>query len=194
MARWVFPDRLVDQLGMAVGMHLSSSRAFSSSRVLNRSRGVKKRVRVSRRKGGSRQCIRSGDELREFPKLRKESTGLFVFMTERGALFTPDSFDWLVKRAGERRSTTGMLRNLPDVMRSMRLETVSLSLQVSTFRVIVWLTGSSSGQSRTGHGPCARRTAIIVSCECATLARNASVFSTHLTGSSLPQNDLVGPT
>jgi len=28
-------------------------------------------------------------------------------------------------------------RNLPDAMRSMRLETVSLSLQVSTFRVIV---------------------------------------------------------
>jgi site-specific recombinase XerD len=83
-------------------MHLSSSQAFSSSRVLNRSRGVKKRVHVSRRKGGSRQCIRSGDELREFPKLRTESTGLFVFMTERGAPFTPDSFDWIVKRAGER--------------------------------------------------------------------------------------------
>jgi len=52
------------------------------------------------------KCIRSGDELRELPKLRKESTGLFVFMTERGAPFTPDSFDWcLTGRFRANRST-----------------------------------------------------------------------------------------
>ena len=35
-------------------------------------------------------------------KLRKESTGPFVFMTERGGPFTSDSFNWMVKRAGQK--------------------------------------------------------------------------------------------
>ena len=38
-----------------------------------------------------------GDELRE---LRKESTGTFVFTTARGAPFTTDSFNWMVKTGG----------------------------------------------------------------------------------------------
>jgi type 1 fimbriae regulatory protein FimB/type 1 fimbriae regulatory protein FimE len=41
-----------------------------------------------------------GDELRELRKLRKRSTGPFVFMSERTAPLTTDSFNWLVKRAG----------------------------------------------------------------------------------------------
>src|SRR5579863_8824078 len=45
-------------------------------------------------------------------------------------------------------STTGTWRNLPLVMRSMMLPMVSLSLHVSTLRVIVWLTGSSSAAAR----------------------------------------------
>jgi site-specific recombinase XerD len=32
-------------------------------------------------------------------KLRKESTGSFVFVSERGAPFTPASFNWMIKRA-----------------------------------------------------------------------------------------------
>jgi integrase len=43
-----------------------------------------------------------GDELRELRKLRRESTGSFVFTTERGGPFTTDSFNWLVKRAGKK--------------------------------------------------------------------------------------------
>jgi type 1 fimbriae regulatory protein FimB/type 1 fimbriae regulatory protein FimE len=41
-----------------------------------------------------------GDELRELRKLRRESSGSFVFTTERGGPMTSDSFNWLVKRAG----------------------------------------------------------------------------------------------
>jgi integrase len=64
---------------------------------------VRAEMHVRRRKGGkpSTHPIR-GDELRELRKLRKESTGPFVFVSERGAPFTADSFNWLVKRAGER--------------------------------------------------------------------------------------------
>jgi integrase len=43
-----------------------------------------------------------GDELRELRKLRKESTGSFVFTSERGGPFTTDSFNWMVKRAGQK--------------------------------------------------------------------------------------------
>ena len=43
-----------------------------------------------------------GDELRELRKLRRESTGSFVFMTERGGPFTTDSFNWLVKPTGKK--------------------------------------------------------------------------------------------
>src|SRR5262249_26290023 len=43
-----------------------------------------------------------GDELRELRKLRKASTGPFVFMSERGGPFTTDSFNWMVKRAGQK--------------------------------------------------------------------------------------------
>ena len=47
-------------------------------------------MHVSRRKAGkpATHPIR-GDELRELRKLRKESTGSFVFVSERGAPFTP---------------------------------------------------------------------------------------------------------
>jgi len=38
-----------------------------------------------------------GEELRE---LRNESTGTFVFTTARGAPFTTDSFNWMVKTGG----------------------------------------------------------------------------------------------
>jgi len=62
-------------------------------------------MHISRRKAGkpATHPIR-GDELRELRKLRKESTGPFVFMSERGAPFTPDSFNWMVKRAGQKAS------------------------------------------------------------------------------------------
>jgi type 1 fimbriae regulatory protein FimB/type 1 fimbriae regulatory protein FimE len=43
-----------------------------------------------------------GDELRELRKLRRESTGSFVFTTERGGPMATDSFNWLVKRAGKK--------------------------------------------------------------------------------------------
>jgi type 1 fimbriae regulatory protein FimB/type 1 fimbriae regulatory protein FimE len=60
-------------------------------------------MHVSRRKAGkpSTHPIR-GDELRELRKLRKGSTGPFVFMTERGGPFNSDSFNWMVKRAGQK--------------------------------------------------------------------------------------------
>jgi integrase len=60
-------------------------------------------MHVSRRKAGkpSTHPIR-GDELRELRKLRKESIGSFVFMSERGGPFTTDSFNWMVKRAGRK--------------------------------------------------------------------------------------------
>jgi integrase len=60
-------------------------------------------MHISRRKGGtpSTHPVR-GDELRELRKLHKESTGPFVFTSERGAPFTADSFNWIVKRAGQK--------------------------------------------------------------------------------------------
>jgi integrase len=60
-------------------------------------------MHVNRRKSGkpSTHPIR-GDELRDLRKLRRESKGSFVFMSERGGPFTTDSFNWLVKRAGQR--------------------------------------------------------------------------------------------
>jgi integrase len=60
-------------------------------------------MHVSRRKAGkpATHPIR-GDELRELRKLRKESTGSFVFVSERGAPFTPASFNWMIKRAGQK--------------------------------------------------------------------------------------------
>ena len=60
-------------------------------------------MHVSRRKAGkpSTHPIR-GDELRELRKLRKQSSGPFVFMSERGGPFTTDSFNWMVKRTGQK--------------------------------------------------------------------------------------------
>ena len=54
-------------------------------------------MHVSRWKAGkpATHPIR-GDELRELRKLRKESTGSFVFVSERGAPFTPASFNWMI--------------------------------------------------------------------------------------------------
>jgi integrase len=44
-----------------------------------------------------------GDELRALRKLHREaSKSPFVFVTERGGPFTTDSFNWLVKRAGQK--------------------------------------------------------------------------------------------
>src|SRR6516164_3063553 len=51
---------------------------------------------------GLRLLHHGRDELRELRKLRKESTGSFVFITERGGPFTSDSFNWMVKRAGQK--------------------------------------------------------------------------------------------
>jgi integrase len=60
-------------------------------------------MHVTRKKSGtpSTHPLR-GDELRELRKLRKDSTGPFVFTSERGSPFTAESFNWLVKRTGER--------------------------------------------------------------------------------------------
>jgi type 1 fimbriae regulatory protein FimB/type 1 fimbriae regulatory protein FimE len=60
-------------------------------------------MHVFRKKSGkpSTHPIR-GDELRELRKLRRASTGSFVFMSERGGPFTTDSFNWTVKRAGQK--------------------------------------------------------------------------------------------
>lgn len=60
-------------------------------------------MHVTRKKSGkpATHPIR-GDELRELRKLRRESTGSFVFVTERGGPFTTDSFNWMVKRAGQK--------------------------------------------------------------------------------------------
>ncbi len=60
-------------------------------------------MHVSRRKGGkpATHPIR-GDELRELRKLKRESKSAFVFATERGGPFTTDSFNWMVKRTGQR--------------------------------------------------------------------------------------------
>src|SRR5450759_3748372 len=44
-----------------------------------------------------------GDELRALRKLKRESPkSPFVFWSERGGPFTTDSFNWLVKRAGQK--------------------------------------------------------------------------------------------
>ena len=44
-----------------------------------------------------------GDELRALRKLEREAPkSTFVFLTERGGPFTTDSFNWLVKRAGQK--------------------------------------------------------------------------------------------
>jgi type 1 fimbriae regulatory protein FimB/type 1 fimbriae regulatory protein FimE len=44
-----------------------------------------------------------GDELRALRKLEREAPkSPFVFITERGGPFTTDSFNWLVKRAGQK--------------------------------------------------------------------------------------------
>jgi integrase len=44
-----------------------------------------------------------GDELRALRKLQREAPkSPFVFMSERGGPFTTDSFNWLVKRAGQK--------------------------------------------------------------------------------------------
>jgi integrase len=60
-------------------------------------------MHVNRKKSGkpSTHPIR-GDELRELRKLRRESTGPFVFMSERGSPFTTDGFNWTVKRAAQK--------------------------------------------------------------------------------------------
>jgi len=60
-------------------------------------------MHVTRKKSGkpSTHPIRGG-ELRELRKLRRGSTGPFVFMSERGGPFTTDSFNWTVKRAGQK--------------------------------------------------------------------------------------------
>src|ERR1039458_8090913 len=44
-----------------------------------------------------------GDELRALRKLQREAPkSPFVFVSERGGPFTTDSFNWLVKRAGQK--------------------------------------------------------------------------------------------
>ena len=44
-----------------------------------------------------------GDELRALRKLERDAERLpFVFVSERGAPFTTDSFNWMVKRAGQK--------------------------------------------------------------------------------------------
>jgi integrase len=62
-------------------------------------------MHVERRKRGRspRHPIR-GDELRALRRLHKEqdSKSAFVFVSERGAPFTRDGFNWMVKRAGKK--------------------------------------------------------------------------------------------
>ena len=44
-----------------------------------------------------------GDELRALRKLQREaSKSTFIFVSERGGPFTTDSFNWMVKRAGQK--------------------------------------------------------------------------------------------
>jgi site-specific recombinase XerD len=44
-----------------------------------------------------------GDEMRALRKLKREAPkSPFVFVSERGGPFTTDSFNWLVKRAGQK--------------------------------------------------------------------------------------------
>lgn len=61
-------------------------------------------MHIARKKGGkpATHPIR-GDELRELRKLQREAPqSPFVFVSERGGPFTADSFNWLVKRAGQK--------------------------------------------------------------------------------------------
>ena len=61
-------------------------------------------LHVRRAKGGkpSTHPLR-GDELRAVRRLERDAqTSPFVFVSERGAPFTPDSFNWIVKRAGQK--------------------------------------------------------------------------------------------
>jgi integrase len=60
-------------------------------------------LHVRRSKGGtpSTHPIR-GDELRELRKLRRSHKGAFVFESERGGPFSPESFNFLVKRTGRK--------------------------------------------------------------------------------------------
>src|SRR6516164_5405415 len=44
-----------------------------------------------------------GDEMRALRKLQREAPkSSFVFVNERGTPFSPDGFNWLVKRAGQK--------------------------------------------------------------------------------------------
>ena len=43
-----------------------------------------------------------GDEIRALRELQRQTTGDFVFQTERGGPFTPDAVNRLIKRIGER--------------------------------------------------------------------------------------------
>ena len=44
-----------------------------------------------------------GDEMRALRKLQREAPkSPFVFVSERGTPFSPDGFNWLVKRAGQK--------------------------------------------------------------------------------------------
>jgi type 1 fimbriae regulatory protein FimB/type 1 fimbriae regulatory protein FimE len=44
-----------------------------------------------------------GDELRILRRLQREAPpSAFVFVNERGAPFSPDGFNWMVKRAGQK--------------------------------------------------------------------------------------------
>jgi integrase len=59
-------------------------------------------VRRAKRGKPSTHPIR-GDELRALRKLqRKAPKSPFIFVSERGGPFTTDSFNWLVKRAGQK--------------------------------------------------------------------------------------------
>jgi type 1 fimbriae regulatory protein FimB/type 1 fimbriae regulatory protein FimE len=61
-------------------------------------------LHVRRAKGGkpSTHPLR-GDELRAVRRLERDAqTSSFVFVSERRAPFTPDSFNWIVKRAGQK--------------------------------------------------------------------------------------------
>jgi len=59
-------------------------------------------VRRAKRGKPSTHPLR-GDELRAVRRLeRGAQTSVFVFVSERGAPFTTDSFNWIVKRAGRK--------------------------------------------------------------------------------------------
>src|SRR5450756_3006121 len=53
-----------------------------------------------------------GDELRSLRKLQREALkSPFVFVSERGGPFTTDSFNWMVKRAGQKARSPFDTRN-----------------------------------------------------------------------------------